>query len=275
MRHQALLFGFWLAGFCLSGCGATSDDDAPAAAGKVGRGGSSGSGGMASMSSSVQSCPDPSVAVDPTAMIDDFEDGDPTVLPIDNRNGAWWTAADDTGGSIVPEQTSLSNQLAAPEQLAEPRCGSHYAMRVSGFGFTDWGALLGVSLKYGTEPDGTDGALPYDVSTRAGVDFWAKIGDTSTNGVRYEISDSNSEPAGGVCVDGGGTGKDCYDSFGTNVLNLDTTWRHYRIPFSQLSQRNFGVQAPALLTTAVYQITFNFLSATDPFDFWVDDISFY
>jgi len=255
----------------VAGCGAKSSDDDDGSAGNNGQAGSDGGTPMQPMIV----CPDPSEAIDPTAMIDDFEDGEPRLPERDGRNGGWWTAADTTvGATMVPQQSELSGELAPPELLPEPRCGSRYAMRVSGQGFTDWGAVLGMSFVFGTRPNGEDGATSYDASSRTGVDFWAKIGDTSTNQVRYQVSDSNSEPDGGKCVVMGGSGLECFDSFGTDLTQLDTTWHHYRIPFAGLSQRDFGLQASGLVTTEVYQVTFNFLTAS-PFDFWVDDIMFY
>lgn len=286
MQTAPLLFGLFLLGFGSVACGAQSNGHDAAASGGKGQGGagglgtSSGLGGAGGLASAGMGgmplvCPDPNATVDPTAMIDDFEDGDGLVLVVDGRNGGWWTAADATGGTLVPAQTSLTNMPPTPERLAEPRCGSHYAMRITGEGFTDWGAILGVGLAYGTRPNGQPGTVPYDASARTGVDFWARVGDTSTNNVFFEVTDSNSEPDGGVCDVNGGIGTECYDHFGVNLTNLDTSWHHYHIPFSGLSQRNFGVKADGVVTSAVYNLAFAFLSATDPFDFWVDDISFY
>src|SRR5262249_27269555 len=158
--------------------------------------------------------------------------------------------------------------------IPEPRCGSRYAMRVTGQGFLDWGAVLGVAFQFGERPNGETGAIPYDASAYAGVEFYARIGDTSTDEVRYQISDSNSEPDGGVCPEERGSMDECYDSFGVGIPQLDTTWHHYKIPFAGLSQRDYGYDADAVVTSAVYQITFNF-PAGSVFDFWVDDLKFY
>jgi hypothetical protein len=221
------------------------------------------------------SCPDPGDAIDPTAIIDDLEDGDSYVVDVAERSGGWWTAGDETvGASMVPVQTDLSDELALPELIPEPRCGSTYAMRVTGQGFTDWGAVLGVAFAFGERPNGEFGAIPYDASAYNGVEFYARIGDTSTAEVRYQISDSNSEPDGGVCDETRGSEDECYDSFGVGIPQLDTTWHHYKIPFAGLSQRDYGYDADAVVTTAVYQISFNFPPGS-VFDFWVDDVKFY
>jgi hypothetical protein len=211
-------------------------------------------------------CPDPAEPIDPTALIDDLEDQDPTLLPIGHRSGGWWTAGDDTpGATIVPDREGP----AYPELIPGGRCGSRYAMRVTGQGFSEWGAILGISLAYGSA-----GALFYDASFRDGVTFWARIGDTSSNRMRLSISDVNSEPAGGRCEVDGPPGTGCYDAFSVMISNLDTTWKRYKIPFGGLTQRDFGLPAEALDTTQIYTIGFNFEQGT-VFDFWVDDIAFY
>lgn len=259
--HSTLLLT--LLALAASACGAKSGGEKSPA------------GGPGTTMTSNTGCPSPNEVIDPTAVIDDFEDGDANLPAIGGRNGGWWTAGDATlGASMVPEQTDLSGELAAPELLPKPRCGSHYAMRVTGQGFSDWGAALGAAFAWGTQPNGDSGTVAYDASSRTGIEFWAKIGDTSTNEVRYQVSDVNSEPTGGVCVDNGAVGEQCYDSFGTPLTGLDTTWRHFKIPFGGLSQRNFGLPEQGLATNAVYQLTFNFMTAS-PFDFWVDDVAFY
>jgi hypothetical protein len=254
-------------------CGAKSkekgdDDDGTKPMGQAGS-----DAGSPMMMKPAIACPDASEPIDPTAMIDDFEDGDGYLVNV--PDGGWWTAGDGTlGATMVPEQTEISGMLATPERLPEPRCGSLFAMRVTGQGFTDWGAVMGMNFGYGANADGTEGPYPYDASSRTGVDFWAMIGDTSTNQVRYQVSDVNSEPIGGKCVDGGGSNLQCYDSFGTDLTQLSTTWRRYRIPFAGLAQRDFGLPADGVVKDQIYQITFNFLTSS-PFDFWVDDLQFY
>lgn len=210
-------------------------------------------------------CPDPNEAIDPTAVIDDLEDQNASILPVSGRSGGWWTAGDETpGATIVP----ALGDPALPELIPGERCGSRFAMRVTGQGFNDWGAMLGLSLVYESA-----GMAPYDASSREGVTFWARIGDTSTNQVRFAVTDVNSEPAGGLCDPEGGT-NGCFDTFGVVMSSLDTSWKLYKIPFSGLTQRDFGRPAEAVEKTAIYFFSFNF-EPNAIFDLWVDDISFY
>jgi hypothetical protein len=147
-------------------------------------------------------------------------------------------------------------------------------MRVSGQGYTDWGSLLGTDLKWGPREGKEEGTVGYDATGRTGVEFWARIGDTSTNQVRFAVSDVNNEPAGGRCVEDGDVGEECYDTFGVYLPELDTDWHHYRVPFAGLGQRDFGPQVDGVALDQIYTVQFNFDPAAI-FDFWVDDIAFY
>jgi len=216
-------------------------------------------------------CPTPDELPTAEALIDDLEDSNSRIVRTNGRNGVWWTGGDATpGATIVP----AANDLAAPEAIVGGRCDSKIAMRVTGQGFLDWGSLLGVDLLYGDRTDGTQGNLPYDASTYTGIEFWARIGDTSTDRVRFAVSDVNNEPYGGVCKDNDQLNEQCYDTFGTYLNGLSPDWKHYRIAFTSLSQRQFGYPASAAATNALFSVQFNF-DRSSIFDFWVDDLAFY
>jgi hypothetical protein len=214
-------------------------------------------------------CGDLNQPIDPTAIIDDMEDGDSNILRVGRRNGGWWAGGDATpGGSIVP------SGISSAEAIPGGRCGSRYAMRVTGQGFTDWGALISMSLFFGSVDGSPDQLQPYDASARTGITFWARIGDTSTNLVRLAISDEHARPEAGICVVDGPPGTGCYDTFGVDLWRLGTTWTQYRVPFAGLTQRDFGVKADHIDSKNLYTVEFTF-GPNAIFDFWVDDISFY
>jgi len=185
------------------------------------------------------------------------------------RSGAWWAGGDmmSPGASIQP------NGDAAAEPIPGGRCGSQYAMHVTGQGFSVW-AVLSASMGWGSLDGGAEGLLPNDNSFHSGVTFWARIGDTSSNAVRLAISDKYSRPEGGYCIDGGAMDVACYDTFGVDLTQLDTTWKQYKVPFGGLSQRNFGLPRPSLDASSIYTIEFQ-MNPSSVFDFWLDDISFY
>jgi hypothetical protein len=252
----------------------SGDSRAPAASGGgsggAGDGSAPGGSGGAAAPAMMVACGDPNQPIDPTGIIDDMEDGNSGILDIGRRNGGWWAGGDATpGGSIVPSGT------ASPEMIpAGGRCGSRYAMRVTGQGFTDWGAVMTMSFVFGSVDGSAFQLQPYDASARTGITFWARVGDTSTNLVRFSVSDEHARPEAGICVVNGAPGMGCYDTFGVNLWRLSTTWTQYRIPFIGLTQRNFGVQADTVDTKNLYDVEFSF-DANAIFDFWVDDIAFY
>jgi hypothetical protein len=216
-------------------------------------------------------CPKDSEKPEAEALLDDLEDTDGLIPNVRGRAGAWWTAGDDTvTGTIVP----AANTIAPAEAIPGGRCDSKFGMRVTGQGFLDWGSLLGVDLVYGSRSDGSEGTLPYDASAYTGVEFWARIGDTSSDRVRFAVSDVNNEPYGGVCEEGTEPYKQCFDTFGTYLNGLGPEWRHYRIAFTSLGQRQFGYPAAAAATDQLFSVQFNF-DPSSIFDFWVDDVAFY
>ena len=79
-------------------------------------------------------------------------------------------------------------------------------MHVTGQGYTVW-SVLSVSMGWGSVDGGAPGLLPNNDDYRTGVTFWARIGDTSSNKVRFAISDKYSRPEGGYCIDGGFDGR--------------------------------------------------------------------
>ncbi|HXU62009.1 MAG TPA: hypothetical protein VN962_09930 [Polyangia bacterium] len=273
MRHQQVWMAagtLLAAGLLAGGCSSTTEVVGTGTGGAGGGGGSAGLSGAAG-GPSTASCPDNSGPVDPTAMIDDMEAPDPTVLMVGGRNGSWWSGGDmvSTQGSITPDGNASAELIPGGG-----RCGSHYAMHVTGHGFTSW-AVLTVSFRYGSVDGGAAGLLPYDAHDRTGITFWARIGDTSADQVRFGVSDMYSRPEGGICdvsMPSGSTA--CYDTFGVDLASLDTRWTQYRIPFSGLVQRNFGLEEKVLDTSTLYTIEFSF-AANETFDFWVDDIAFF
>lgn len=229
-------------------------------------------GGGLDVAANMLGCPNGSEPYDPTAVIDDMENPNFQTAMPGNRGGAWWAGGDEAskaqGAAIEPHDN------IAAEEIPGGRCDSRYAIHVTGHGFMEW-AVASVSFGYGSVDGGAPNVLPYDASFRTGIDFWARIGDTSTNQIRVEIPDRYSSDVGGICDPTATADKSkfCYDHFGTPLVGISTEWRHYRIPFLGLGQEDFGIPRPHIDTTALYSIDFSFPSA--PFDFWIDDLYFY
>ena len=218
-------------------------------------------------------CPVDPGPIDPTQLIDDFEDGTSVAPMIAGRTGGWYASGDPTTGATLRPYGN-----AAPDPIPGGRCGSHKALHVSGSGFTVWGAQVILALNYGANDAGLSEELPYDAAARGyqGVTFFARVGDTSVNTVRFAVSDQYSRPEAGLCVPNPGQPNDCYDTFGVSLAQtLSTEWQQFRIPWTGLSQRHFGLQGGQVPDVSkLYDVAFTFPDHTI-FDLWVDDISFY
>ena len=230
-------------------------------------------GASADVSSDGPGCPADNGPVDPTLLIDDFEDGSFVAPPIAGRMGGWYTSGDATpSASMRP----LGN--APPDPIPGGRCGSRRALHVSGAGFNDWGSQVNLAMHFGANAAGVSEELPYDAAARGyqGVTFFARVGDTSVNTVRFAVADQYARPEAGLCVPSSGPATECYDTFGVLLSQtLSTEWKQFRIPWTGLAQRGFGLPGGiAPDASKLYDISFTFPDHA-VFDLWVDDISFY
>jgi hypothetical protein len=232
--------------------------------GTAGSGGTSGSGGMSGSGGVPPYCTADFRPTDPTALIDDIEDGNSLIAMVQTRNGSWWVTTDGTDGTITPP----NDAAPPPERILGGRCESEFGMRLTGQGFTQWGANISIGFRYVSDQE------PVDVSAFRGVMFWARVGETHNSPVRVGIQDSNTHPNGGVCDPTPDVPEQCYDGFGTQVVPIGTEWRLYQLDFSRMTQQGFGHQAEALDTTALYGMEWTVMQGT-VFDLWLDDLWFY
>jgi hypothetical protein len=255
------------------GCSGKNDadgdnDENEGGAGAGATGGTSGSGtggaGMGGTGGIAPECMMPFGPTDPTALIDDIEDGNPLIATVAGRNGSWWVTTDGSAGTITP----LGDQAPPPERILGGRCESEFAIRVTGQGFTGWGANLSIGFKYTTEQE------PIDASAFRGVMFWARIGETHNSPIRVQFNDSNTHPNGGICDETLGSAEECYNGWGTDLVPISTSWRLYQLDFSRMTQRDFGYIAKSFDTTAIYNFGWD-LAANSVFDLWIDDVWFY
>jgi hypothetical protein len=227
--------------------------------------GSGGSAGTGNGPSS-EACQAFDSLIDPTLLIDDFEDTNSLIAVAGSRNGAWWLATDMTGGTTTPP----GDQAAPPERLlGSPRCGtSKYAMRISGQGFTNWGVSLIANFRYTTD------LAPIDATGMTGVIFWARVGSVNNAPIRAQFQDGYTYPQGGICNPTDGQPDSCFNGFGTILAPIDTEWRSYKLPFNHMAQRDFGLRRDALDLSTLYAIEFG-MEQNTVFDLWIDDLWFY
>lgn len=193
------------------------------------------------------------------SVIDDFEDGDEQILPLEGRSGSWYIGNDGQG-----MQTPKGDSLVKPSLLEPARTGSTRGAHTFGGPFQVWGALIGTSLGYG---DGK--ALPYDLSRYSGIRLWVRSGSMAPNAaksVRLNLPMVGTNPGGGCTA--------CSDHFGADIP-LTSKWEQVEVPFSSLKQMGYGapkLPGPDLQHVVSLQLAFPKGVA---FDLWIDDVVLY
>lgn len=206
----------------------------------------------------------------PDALLADFESGVARVAEVSGRSGSWFVYNDGTG---MQEPVKVPNM---PLPAVMPgACSTQYAFRTAGTGFTGFGAGIGTDLTTATAA-GARGA--YDASAYTGIALRAKAAKAGTQ-LRVTLSDANTAPEGGVCVDTTDrTNRSrCGDYFGAQIT-LGTDWQDFVMPFKTMTQRGWGLAVTTgLAAKQVY--TFRAVVAGDAaapvsFELWLDDIRF-
>ena len=189
-------------------------------------------------------------------LIDDMEDGTGRICTGEGRVGAWYAFNDDTG-----TQWPLKTPAGAPLEtslISGSRGASLRALHTNGTAFGLWGAGIGFDLNF----DGTT-YRHYDARRYAGISFWARgqAGQTIT----FRVSSESNTAAiyGGTCV------PKCSGPGGLR-LQVGPTWIKYVVPFSEPGLVSDGVLRELDRLTNV-----QFMVREAPFDFWVDDVSFF
>lgn len=187
-------------------------------------------------------------------LIDDMEDGDSAICDSGGRQGTWFVAEDGTGGNLIRPPGDAFVQTMIPGG----RGPSHYAARLAGSGFTDWGALMGFGL-----------GQPYDASHADGIRFSMK------NNVPLEVlfptvETAPPEVSGGQCADRPGE-YNCDNWFSFKITAPSSDWVEYEVPFSALGQTNGSAT-----WNPSHLLEVDFAPQRDTtFDVWVDDVQLY
>jgi hypothetical protein len=175
-------------------------------------------------------------------------------------------------------------------------------------GLTNWGMNLGIDLRqncyqmsmtFADFPNIDAGTANqpcyYDARSWTGVSFWARLGssDSVTNAIVTIGDPDTAGVLGGTypfnallcgdapCVNGSGPptvhGAQQCDPFG-KAITLDDAWQFYRIPFSEMTQKGYGLPESAPDLAHFLQVKLNLsrgqLGVAD-YDVWINDIAFY
>jgi hypothetical protein len=183
-------------------------------------------------------------------LIDDFEDDDARIAPLEHRAG-FWSAFNDNTASQRP---TLRGPLAMT-RIPGGRGSSRFALHTSGGKFRKWGALLAAEFS---------ARRCYDASAYAGLTFWAR-GRGSFN-VVVKMTQIAPEEYGGSCT------HDCNDSHRA-LVSLTSTWQEKRVTWAELEQKGFGQVVP-FDPRSLLSLELTVAPEQTPFDFWVDDVRF-
>lgn len=178
-------------------------------------------------------------------LIDDFEDGDDAVAPLENRAGFWrWAREIDAPGTAPALLPALRPQAAV---------GNRLAIHVKGGALRDWGAVVEISFR----------PPCYDVSRYAGISFEAR-GPGRIYVAPREVSVI-------PLAEGGSCEVDCHNA---HVKKVDLTegWQRYEVRWAETWQR--GVGKPALDPSRLNSLAFLIRPEDTPYDVWLDEVRF-
>ena len=177
--------------------------------------------------------------------IDDFEDGDDAILPLEGRVGFWrWAREIDAPGTapaLIP--------IPRPDATRANRLAQH----VKGGQLVDWGATVEFDFR----------PACYDASNYVGVAFQAR----GPGRIYFAPRERSVIPI----AEGGTCQADCYNPHVAKI-ELESAWRSYQVRWSEVRQR--GIGKPALDVRHLHSLAFLVRAEDTPYDVWLDDVHF-
>jgi hypothetical protein len=235
--------------------------------------------------------------LDPADLISDFEDLAAATVVREGtppRNGFWYAFNDDNPAGTdrtcvqMPKAAWQTAAMGLPPERyfgVEPPGGVHAgstgsrALRGWWSDCVIWGAGIGADLYTPVVPDGgtyTGPRVPYDVTPYKGVTFWARsaVGSDTSLRIKFPMTDETKIEDGGLCPESA-TNR-CGDSFGTKFnMPADGSWKQFTVRWTDVAfaQEGWGAVFPwnPQHVTTIQIVSVN---RAEPYDFYVDDISF-
>ena len=217
--------------------------------------------------------------------IDDFEDGDNTILPVGNRQGYWYTYADATatempnnkGGTPFPPTAMAGHPCSLtpiPPACAGMTGGTKFFGGVSG---SVMPATMTVPTYAGMGVDFNNHfakSCPYGAGAYKGITFWTK----GTGPFKVAVKIPTTTP---TTSDSGTCAAMCEDHFAIQAhptVPDNATWSQVTVLFTDLKQAGWGTVAtfsPASLIGVQFQVD-GLMAATAAaaYAFAIDDIAF-
>lgn len=166
---------------------------------------------------------------------------------VAGRGGYFYNFVDKLGSTMNPPAGAYA-PTGGVARVAGRLAAAELAFSGIGFNFTD-------PLSF------------YDASGYAGIAFEAK-GGGSARVVRMGVPDFSTSPDGNVC-------SECFNDFGASI-ELDTTWKEYRIPFAAMTQSpGWGQPRPnAIDPRAVAGMSFKIAGPGQDYDVSLRNVRF-
>ena len=184
------------------------------------------------------------------SLIDDFEDADARIAPLEHRAGFWSTSSDGTGTQWPP-----LGGVFPMSRIPGGRGDSKFALHVRGGKFSKWGVLVASDFS---------ARRCYDASVYGGLAFWARgRGHVDVSAKMTQVAPAEY---GGSCT------HDCYDGHRATIT-LSSQWQEERITWAELKQKGYG-QALPFDPHSLLSLEFNVSPEQTPFDYWIDDVRF-
>jgi len=232
-------------------------------------------------------------------VISDFEDGTGDVIEQSGRDGWWYVFADSAGGTQTPAANPTgpiaASSATPPVPASDTATCDLYALHSTSSGH---GIASADYVGFGTSIDqimpapaaGSKTKNPYDVSAFDGISFNIKVGSGTAPPVWFELLNTQTQPApDGVATN---NGVDEFNTRGTLLSNLSSSWTTVYVPFGTLAPRYLPAststgcatastlcQAPAWDPTTLLGLQFSvypqFSTTTLNYDLWVDDVTLY
>jgi hypothetical protein len=178
-------------------------------------------------------------------LIDDFEDGDDTIVARDGREGFWRWARDTDAPGTAP--------ALLPNPRPEAKEGNRAALHVKGEQLKDWGASVELTFQ----------PRCYDASAYDGVAFSAR--GPGRIYVALRQVDVIPPEFQGTCE------RDCYNAH-VRKIDLSDRFQEYEVRWGEVEQRGYG--KPHLDSTRLHDIAFQIRPEDTPYDVWIDTVRF-
>jgi len=190
-------------------------------------------------------CRERPAAVGRSPLLDDFEDGDDELAPLEQRAGFWrWARESDAPGTAP---------ALLPVPRTEPSARNRLALHVKGGTLVDWGATVEVSFR----------AACYDASAYGGIKLQAR----GPGRIYVALREVGVIPL----AEGGTCQRDCHNPHVAKI-ELSREWRSYEFRWAELRQR--GMDTPPLAPSRLHSVAFLIRPEDTPYDVWLDDVRF-